>query len=66
MCLKGVEAVDNFRAEVALVDYGGQGRNDQTLGPELHALAKMFIEVIEGGGQYLQAVLADVGLLWLI
>ena len=63
--LKGVEVVDNFRAEVALVDYGGQGRNDQTWVLSFMHLLKMFIEVIEGG-QYLQAVLTDVGLLWLI
>lgn len=63
--LKGVEVIDNFGAEVALVDDGRHGRNDQTWVLSFVHLLKMFIEVIEGG-QHLQAILTNVGLLWLI
>lgn len=41
--LKGVEVVDNFGAEVALVDYGRHGRNNQTWVLSFMHLLQMFI-----------------------
>ena len=41
--LKSVEVVDNFGAEVALVDYGRHGRNNQTWVLSFMHLLKMFI-----------------------